>query len=193
MNSLEAGRVALEDAVHAYLTAEPHERTGPMKAAGRAVFRAREDFELANGTKDVLGRSPAYRAWLSSVLDNTNLPRSRQPAFLSALRHHVSAEIRLRLSPEELHARGISPDDAATRTRRRRRRNDLEDGVRSTRRSAPVTDPREIVEAVDTITHALSRIHYGTRHPDVEVAIRRLGDALSQLSPPEPDPEVIYF
>lgn len=194
MDPLEAGRIALADAVRVYLNGLPHEKTGPMKGAGAAVFHARQHFELSDGTKDILGRSPGYRAWLASALAATNLPRERQPAFLSALRHHVSAEMHARLSPEALQAHGVSAVDAATRTRQRRHREQLEAGLRSSRRSSPLDSPKQIVALLDTVTAALDRVHYETRDADVERALSRLGDALSQLTAARPDHnEEIFF
>lgn len=193
MDPLEAGRVALTTAVHVYLTGQPFERTGPMKAAGAAVFQARQQFELADGVRDVLGRSSAYRAWLAGVLSSTSLPHERRAGFLSALRHHVSAEMHAHLSPQQLQAHGVAPDDAATRTRNRRQREQLEAGDRSSRRRAPVDDPNQIVDLLTSLTAALGRIRYDAHHPDVEVAIRRLGESVSQLSRSGPDSEVIYF
>ncbi|WP_156149082.1 MULTISPECIES: hypothetical protein [Microbacterium] len=194
MDPLEAGRIALSDAVRAYLNGPPHEKTGPMKAAGAAVFQARQHFELADGTKDILGRSPGYRAWLASALAATGLPRQRQSGFLSALRHHVSTEMRARLSPEVLQTHGVAPVDAATRTRLRRRSERLEAGPRSPRRLPPLADPKEIVALLETVTVALGRIHYDTRDADVESALGQLGDVLSRISATRPDnTDEIYF
>lgn len=97
------------------------DRTERMKAAAAALVRARGMLVTNDGQEDVAGRSGAYRALVTSALDEAQLLPNRRPAFLANLRHHTSVRLREVYSDDVLTAYGMGSSDAPERLRGARR------------------------------------------------------------------------
>ncbi|WWV91858.1 hypothetical protein GMYAFLOJ_CDS0028 [Microbacterium phage phiMiGM15] len=110
------------DGMRGYLDHEGAERTINAKKIAEALVDARPLFYTRNGDPDYLGSSHAYRAFVSSALDEAGVPKADRSSLQAAIRYHVSPMLRDRYG-EEVARLGLEPGSTRERARRRSERD----------------------------------------------------------------------
>lgn len=151
---LEAQAVA---GMHGYLTGEPAERTAAVKSIADANVAARVHFWGADGKPDWLGRTHAYRTWVHNTMVEAGVPSDRRHALQSAVRHHLGALLRERLSEDEVAELGISrksPQERASEARARTQALLALFGPGG----AAITDPEDVMSILRTVDATSRRV-----------------------------------
>lgn len=120
--SVDVLRQRAADGMRRYLHTEGADRTLAAKAAAEALVDARPLFQARDGSPDLLGRSAAYRAFVTEAQDEAGVPRDDRASLQAALRYHVSPLLRERYA-EEVEALGLSAGSSVERGRRRKERD----------------------------------------------------------------------
>lgn len=106
-----------------FTTAKDREvRAMAAKAAAAALVEARPHFQARDGSPDLLGRSHAYREFVTRVQDEAGVPHDDRASVQAAIRYHVSPLLRERFA-EEVEALGLSAGSSVERGRRRKERD----------------------------------------------------------------------
>lgn len=103
-----------------YSKAEAEARTPVARALAEVLVEARGHFETAEGETDWRGKTYPYRQWVREVFDEANLRGEDSKRVQSAIRYHVGAALRARLSPEDLEDAGLMPQSPRERSFDRR-------------------------------------------------------------------------
>jgi hypothetical protein len=109
---------ALRSYVAAGLNGTEHLRT----AADTAVA-AREHFFTAEGEPDWLGRTHAYRVWIREVYSKAGVRPETLTKIQAAVRYHVSAALREKISEEAREDLGLRAETARERSAEKHGRN----------------------------------------------------------------------
>ncbi|MDR6868732.1 hypothetical protein J2Y69_003356 [Microbacterium resistens] len=110
------------EGLRAYMATDGPARTLAAKAAAEALVEARPLFQARDGSPDLLGRSSAYRAFVTQAQDEAGVPRDDRASVQAAIRYHVSPLLRERYA-EEVEALGLSAGSSVERGRRRKERD----------------------------------------------------------------------
>lgn len=109
-------------AMRGYLSDGKNARTLRAKQIAEALVEARAHFETRDGTPDYLGRSYAYRTWVSDTLEAAGVPKGDRASLQSIVRYHVSPLLRERYGAEVTKL-GLEEGDLKERQRRARERD----------------------------------------------------------------------
>lgn len=115
---------SLKNKAHAllrdYQNAEAEARTPITRSLAKVLVEARSHFTDAEGEADWKGKTYPYRQWVRGVFDEANLRGEESKRVQSAIRYHVGAALRDRLSPEDLEKHGLIPQTPRERSHDRR-------------------------------------------------------------------------
>lgn len=94
-----------------------------LRTAADSAVAAREHFYSANGEPDWLGRTHAYRIWIREVYSKAGIQTADLSKIQAAVRYHVSAALRERISDEAREDLGLRAETARERSAEKHGRN----------------------------------------------------------------------
>jgi hypothetical protein len=103
-----------------YRSAEDEARTPIARRLAETLVEAREHFTDAEGETDWRGRTYPYRQWVREIYDDANLRGEDGKRVQAAIRYHIGAALRARLSDEERERLGLMPQSPRERSGERR-------------------------------------------------------------------------
>jgi len=97
--------------------------TGFLRTAADSAVAAREHFFTAEGEPDWLGRTHAYRIWIREAYAKAGVQAADLTKMQAAVRYHVSAALRERISDEAREDLGLRVETARERSAEKHGRN----------------------------------------------------------------------
>lgn len=118
--SLNALKKKATRLLESYKSAEDESRTPIARRLAEILVEAREHFEDADGETDWRGKTYPYRVWVREIYDEANLRGEDGKRVQAAVRYHVGAALRARLSDEQRESLGLMPQSPRERSGERR-------------------------------------------------------------------------
>lgn len=143
-----------------YLTGDLDSRTPALKSVAEATTKARQHFFGADGEPDWLGRSNAYRTWVSSTVAKAGVPDDQRNTLQSGVRYHAGSVIRELLGPEKVAELGLSERSPRERSTVSRARAQAVSSLFSG--GAPIDDPEEVLRMVHSVAASVRRVTAGS-------------------------------
>lgn len=103
-----------------YRRAKDEARTPLTRQLAETFVEARAHFSDADGRPDWRGKTYPYRVWIREIYDEAGLRGEDANRVQSAIRYHVGAALRARVSDEERAELGIIPQSPRERSHERR-------------------------------------------------------------------------
>lgn len=111
---------AAVDLLKRYRLAPAETRTPMLREVADLLAEARQHFLRADGSPDLLGKTPTYRRFVTEIYDDSGIPKSELPRVQAAVRYHVSTALRERYDRETLAEYGLDVADGREKSQERR-------------------------------------------------------------------------
>jgi len=145
----------ITQALRGYVSSGFH-GTDYLRAAADSAVEAREHFYTSSGEPDWLGRTHAYRIFIREVYSKAGINAEDLTKVQAAVRYHVSAALRERISEEAREDLGLRVETARERSAEKHGRNvevlSLFSG------GGKITDPDTVARALGLMAATLQRI-----------------------------------
>ncbi|WP_344444113.1 hypothetical protein [Herbiconiux moechotypicola] len=152
MNEIQ---MSAEDALRNYMRSDGG-KTPYLREVAEAFIDAREHFFTADGSVDWLGRTHAYRQWVSETLSNARVAPGDTTSTLAAIRYHTGNVLRTRLDDEQLEDLGLRKPNSKERAAEVRAQ--AAEVRHLFGAGSVIHDPQEMLQAVRLMTVTLRRI-----------------------------------
>jgi hypothetical protein len=148
-----------QDAAEALRQYMAEGNTSDIREAAECMVAAREYILDGRGDPDWRGRTHAYRVWSAGVVTAAGVPHDQRSRVQAAIRYHASAALRKRIPAEDVEALGMLTETALERSRGRRGRTS--GLIQIVNGSGPITDPEDILTALELIEGMVRRVRPG--------------------------------
>jgi hypothetical protein len=138
-----------------YRTGPEEQRTNRLRDAAATLVDAREHFFTKDGEVDWVGRTYAYRMWVRTAALEAGFTPDEVPTVLAAVRYHVGAALRSKISAESIRALGLSDESQRERSVSKRERQTRTLSLVS---GAGIETAEDVVDVLRLFTAALGRV-----------------------------------
>jgi hypothetical protein len=154
-SALRQIHVRAVDALRSYRTGPEEQRTNRLRDVAAAFVDAREHFFTKDGDVDWTGRTYAYRQWVRVTAIEAGFPGAEVPTVLAAVRYHVGAALRDKISEASVKALGLSGETQRERSIAKRERQAR---ILSLVSGAGIETAEDVVDVLQLLTAALGRV-----------------------------------